>query len=204
MLRSAASKVMWVGRATIFLVGLAVILALLFGVVSTALAHGGDKGFFHLGHRNVSGAVSTLVKKGAGPALNLQVGSGPPLKVNSSKKVTNLNADKLDGKHASALVPSKRYMKADTGSRSSAGVSILGISCDEGDVVLSGGAELSNPNEDFLVDSGPVLSQFNLGPPIEVEGWQAGFRNTGSTDSLTVYILCADYPPLHTEPNPVR
>jgi hypothetical protein len=30
MWRSAASKVMWVGRATVFLVGLAVILALVF------------------------------------------------------------------------------------------------------------------------------------------------------------------------------
>jgi hypothetical protein len=32
MFRSAASKEMWVGRATVFLVGLAVILALIFGV----------------------------------------------------------------------------------------------------------------------------------------------------------------------------
>jgi hypothetical protein len=31
MLRSVVSKVMWVGRATVFMVGLAVILALLFG-----------------------------------------------------------------------------------------------------------------------------------------------------------------------------
>ncbi len=98
MLRSAASKVMWVGRATIFLVGLAVILALVFGVASTVSAHTGNKGFFHLGHKNVSKAVSTLVKQGPGPALSLMVQSGqPPLKVNSSGKVANLNADRLDG-----------------------------------------------------------------------------------------------------------
>jgi hypothetical protein len=36
MIRSAVSKLMWVGRATVFLEGLAVILAVVFGVVSVA------------------------------------------------------------------------------------------------------------------------------------------------------------------------
>ncbi len=39
MLRSAVSKVIWVGRAAVSLVGLAVILGVLFGVASTALAN---------------------------------------------------------------------------------------------------------------------------------------------------------------------
>ena len=39
MIRSAVvSKVMWVGRATVFLVGLAVILALVFGTATAAFA----------------------------------------------------------------------------------------------------------------------------------------------------------------------
>ena len=104
MLKSAAGKVMWVGKATVFLVGLAVILALMFGVASTVSAHTGNKGFFHLGHKNVSKAMSTLVKQGPGPALSLMVQSGqPPMKVNSTGKVTNLNADRLDGKDSSQL-----------------------------------------------------------------------------------------------------
>jgi len=37
MLRSTASKVMWVGRATVFAVGLAVILALMFVAASIVL-----------------------------------------------------------------------------------------------------------------------------------------------------------------------
>ena len=108
MLRNAASKVMWVGRATVFLVGLAVILALVLGVASTVSAHTGNKGFFHLGHKNVASAVSTLVKQGPGPALNLVVGTGqPPLQVNASAgKATNLNADKLDGLDQSAFLRS--------------------------------------------------------------------------------------------------
>ncbi len=97
MLRSAASKVLWVGRATVFLVGLAVILALVFGVASTAFGHGGYAGLFHLGHNNNASNPSTLTKSGAGPALSLRVGSGAPLAVNSGVKVANLNADKVDG-----------------------------------------------------------------------------------------------------------
>jgi len=95
MIRSTASKVMWVGKATVFLVGLAVVLALVVGVTSTALGANGD--FFKVGKTNFASAVSTLSKSGAGPALSLKVDSGAPLAVNSSNKVANLNADKLDG-----------------------------------------------------------------------------------------------------------
>jgi hypothetical protein len=39
------------------------------------------------------------------PALDLRVTAGaPPLKVNSTARVANLNADRLDGKHASAFL----------------------------------------------------------------------------------------------------
>src|SRR5215207_3151162 len=101
MLRGAVSKVMWVGRATVFLVGLAVILALLFGVASMAFARDGQS--FILGQRNVAQSLSTLVKTGAGPALSLQVGSGAPLAVNSGTRVANLNADLVDGKDQRAF-----------------------------------------------------------------------------------------------------
>jgi hypothetical protein len=70
MLKSAANKVMWVGRATVFLVGLAVILALIFGVASMALGANGD--FFKVGKSNVASAVSTLTKRGAGTSLESQ------------------------------------------------------------------------------------------------------------------------------------
>lgn len=103
MVRSTASKVMWVGRATVFLVGLAVILALIFGVASTALGANGDN--FRLGKKNVASAISRLIKQGPGPALKLQVGAGqPPLAVNSPARVANLNADRLDGKSANDLI----------------------------------------------------------------------------------------------------
>jgi hypothetical protein len=112
MIRSVTSKVMWVGRATVFLVGLAVILALTVGVVSTALAGNGVGADFNLGKTNTVNAVSKLVGSVAGPnllidnnstntaatALDLQVEAGKaPMKVNSQTKVANLNADTVDG-----------------------------------------------------------------------------------------------------------
>jgi hypothetical protein len=123
MLRSAASKVMWVGRATVFLVGLSVILALVVGVASTALAGTGVGAAFNLGKTNTVNAVSKLVgstastmllvdNNGAGTALDLRVGASntspadkavAPMQVDSQAKVVNLNADKLDGMDATQL-----------------------------------------------------------------------------------------------------
>jgi hypothetical protein len=128
MVRSLVSKVMWVGRATVFLVGLAVILALLFGAATTALAHSNvDNKLFHLGHSNSATTPTSLVStladaaksalivqnKSGGPALDLKVTdldtTNPalkdvaPMKVDSQAKVTNLNADELDGLDSSQL-----------------------------------------------------------------------------------------------------
>ncbi len=43
MVKSSVGKVVWVGRATVFLLGLAVILALVFGATSVALGATGGK-----------------------------------------------------------------------------------------------------------------------------------------------------------------
>jgi hypothetical protein len=117
MIRSALSKVMWVGRATVFLVGVAVTLALVLGVATTALAAlPGDP--FRLGQTNGIDAMSTLVGNVAGTmlrvdnsstaagatALDLQVEAGkPPMKVNSGMKVAKLNSDKIDGVDSTQL-----------------------------------------------------------------------------------------------------
>jgi hypothetical protein len=101
IIRSAVGKVMWVGRATVFLVGLAVIVALVLGAATAAFGANGD--FFKVGRSNFASAVSVLDKSGAGPALRLLVDSGAPMAVNSSTKVANLNADKLDGEDSSTI-----------------------------------------------------------------------------------------------------
>jgi hypothetical protein len=118
MIRSAANKVMWVGRATVFMVGLSVILALVFGVASAAFGANGDT--FILGQNN----VATLITRLAGPdgvdgamfevvnndadtndtALSLKVQPGEaPMTVNRDTRVANLNADKVDGREASSF-----------------------------------------------------------------------------------------------------
>ncbi len=96
-------------RATSMVVGLAVMLALVAGVTSLAVAKtpsGGETASAVLkGVSNTATAVTTLINSGTGPALSLRVQQGnPPLAVNSSTKVANLNADSLDGEDAAAFV----------------------------------------------------------------------------------------------------
>ncbi len=108
-------KVMWMARATTTVVGLAIMLALVFGVATTAI--GATGGNFILGKANGATTVSKLTASVAGPALtlvnnsteaaatalNISVASGkPPLKVNAAAgTATNLSADKLDGLNSS-------------------------------------------------------------------------------------------------------
>jgi len=118
MTRNIFGKVMWVGRATVFLVGLAVMLALVMGVATMAFAANGNN--FVLGVlTNSASAVTKLTGNVAGKetlqvsnpntaagstALSLNVApQKTPMKVNSQAKVTNLNADKLDGLDSTAL-----------------------------------------------------------------------------------------------------
>ena len=85
--------------------GLALVLALMVGVATAAFGANGD--FFKVGRSNVASAVSTLTRSGAGPALSLKVDSGAPLAVNSTSRVVNLNADRLDGLDSARLVETR-------------------------------------------------------------------------------------------------
>ena len=76
-------------------------------VVGTdAITYAGTGNSLILGKINKSGGTTTVVNTGRGPVLSLDGGKlYPPLKVNSKKKVANLNADLIDGLHASQLQP---------------------------------------------------------------------------------------------------
>ena len=190
MIRTVASKVMWVGRATVFLVGLSVIGALVLGVATAALGANGD--FFKVGRDNFASAVSVLDKSGAGPALRLLVDSGPPLAVNSSARVANLNADKLDGKDSSGLVPKKTYTKVVSADLAGNLTATITASCDAGDLLLSGGhANIST--DDRIITEGPVESS-------NAQSWAFEIR-TGPVNALfdqEAEALCADFGEAHT------
>jgi hypothetical protein len=70
MLRSTAGKVMWVGRATVFTVGLAVILALMFVAASMVLGIGGET---FSGRFNQIDPISRLAGSDAGAERGLAV-----------------------------------------------------------------------------------------------------------------------------------
>lgn len=115
MMRSVADKVMWVGRATVFMVGLTVILALILGVASAALGANGkplilgsakntaSKATAMIG-KVATGSAFTVKNPSGGSALGLQVNADQaPLTVNpEAGTATNLSADELDGKESAA------------------------------------------------------------------------------------------------------
>src|SRR5215213_8509373 len=169
MLRTAVSKVMWVGRATVFLVGLAVILAVVLGVATAALAGTGAGATFNLGRLNTVNQISRLVGSTDNPmlrvdnnnagtnatALDLQVEPGrTPMKVSSSTQVANLNADLVDGRSASAFVANSTYRVGQgqerAGEALSDGSKVLRQSCSAGDRLLSGGPASVNAASDVL------------------------------------------------------
>jgi hypothetical protein len=203
MLRSVVMKVVWVGRATVFLVGLAVILAVLIGLASRATAHTGSVGLFHLNHSNTGTALTDLqgavanfpmlriTNNGAGTALGLRVPSDkPPLFVNSSTKVGNFNADLLDGNDSSAFLPNKTYAKSLTsmGDEIVTGRRFLATYCDPGDKIISGGH--------YEMDVGTTL--YGSTPDWFHQGWQVEWINDGTADSMTVTAYCADFGTPHT------
>ncbi len=97
-------------RTTSIVAGLAVMLALVAGVVSLAVAEqtpsgGATASALLKGVQNTANAVTTLINNGTGPALSLQVQPGSaPFTVNSETKVDDLNADKVDGNDSTAFV----------------------------------------------------------------------------------------------------
>jgi len=206
MVRSAVSKVMWVGRATVFLVGLTVVLAMVLGVATAALAGTGVGATFNLGKLNTVNQLSRLVGSSDTPmlrvdnnnagtnatALDLQVEAGhTPMKVNSSTQVLGLNADLLDDKSASAFMPSfvyKTEAPTDQGTVLGDGTNFKTMSCDSGDTVLSGGPASVNAASVFLDNF-----------PTDTRTWQARINDAAVSggDNFTVVILCADSPPLH-------
>ena len=159
MIKSVASKVMFVGRATTFMVGLAVIVALTVGVAGAAF--GANGGRLILGSlNNTATAITKLTSTvGGGPAmqvsnpstatgstaLDLQVATGKaPMKVNSQTKVANLNSDKVDGLDATQLGGLSGVEQVGVaGVENSDDIKVTFATCPEGKVAIGGGARMN-------------------------------------------------------------
>jgi hypothetical protein len=188
-------------KAMVF-VGLALMVAVVLGAASTAQAHTGFGGLFHLNHSNTVNAISQLVGFVAGPvlridnnssstdatALDLQVEPGkPPMTVNSSARVANLNADRLDNKDASAFLSSTNYSAVSTeGPGAGTGaVRRLEVHCRAGDLPLGGGIANVDPGT-VVLSSFPEL---RFTPP----GWVVSVQHDNTLDNdLVAVVLCAD------------
>jgi hypothetical protein len=209
-MKTAARSVMWVGKATVFLVGLAMILALTVGLASAALAGTGIGASLNLGKVNTVNAISTLVGSVAGSslridnnstgtgatALRLEVEPGkPPMSVNSTTEVQGLNVDSLDGMNSGAFLQEstdrddffsgKTYTATGNGVTLAAGQSAFATArCDSGDAALSGGYNFGFGNHSSVFSVGASGEAYNV-----------GFR--GPT-SVVPSVTCADFPPLRT------
>ena len=201
MLRTAASKVAWVGRTASMVFGLALVMALIFGAVSVGLAANGNP--FILGKAantaskvtglvgNVNGAAMRVENSNAGAddtALDLRVQPGEaPMRVNSSAQVLNLNADQVDGRSASSFVANSTYLLGQgqerAGNALGDGSKVLSQACLAGDRLLSGGPASVNAASD-------VLDSFAQ----STTTWQARINDSvvSGGDTFTVVVLCAD------------
>jgi hypothetical protein len=209
-MQTAVNKALRVGKATMLAIGLGVSLAILLGVATAALAAvPGDP--FKLGKSNKINAVSTLVGNVAGPmltidndstsfgatALDLRVEPGKaPLKVNSDVRVSQLNADEVDGFGSSDLLtesgdrndflPSDTYIRTSNfvnGPGNFQGID-LSASCDSGDLALGGGGQ-SVGFQDHL----------NQSFPSDSNTWAVEWEDQSSAGTFQAYVICADFPP---------
>jgi hypothetical protein len=172
----------------------AVVTALTLVTASAAFAGSGIGGVFNLGVSNSVNAITALTGSVAGPslrvtnnsanaaatALNLQVATGKaPMTVNSGTKVTNLNADKVDGKDGFMDDTTYQVSKSFTGTANTYFSTTL--SCDAQDKVLSGGYFLGSGR-----DSNVTFES--------ASGNTYGFEvlSGASAESGSITALCAD------------
>jgi hypothetical protein len=144
---------------------------------------------FRVINTNTTSSASAIraINSGGGPAIDLRVNSGqPPMIVNSSGKVANLNADQLDGFDSTKFMGATTFIVESPlglGNNHGDGTFTASMSCPAGSIMLSGGpANLSGTT--VMVESFPK-------PPI----WAARIHPQGLTDNWNVVVLCAKLQP---------
>lgn len=222
-MKAVVTRVMWVGRASVFLVGLAVILALTVGLASTVLAAvPGDP--FKLGRINAISKVTQLVgttnnallkvdndsKGQSATALDLQVDpKKPPIRTNSLTKVENLHADLLDGRSADQFANGVGGTAVDADNldgKDSTAFLPSTTYLDTADAVTGkgGGAMLfftaapCDPGDKILNAGGGANPEDDMieERPVGAAAWLVRIRDNGAPTTSTVVANCIDLPPL--------
>ncbi len=206
MVKAIFSTSWRIGRAAALVLGLAVMLALVAGVASTAFAGNGDA--WKLGRANVATAITKLAGAAGvdGPmlrltnnnagtndtALDLQVQSGEaPMTVNSGAKVDNLNADKLDGLDYTFFARDSFYKTEgviNEGLLLGDGTHKAIAFCEPGDRLLSGGPANINRGT-TLLESFPSAGTVGSGTQFS---WTVRVDKQGAADNFNVVVLCID------------
>ena len=186
MIRSAARKVMWVGRATVFLVGLAVIAAVVLGLAAAALAGTGVGGTFNLGRLNTVNQISRLVGSTDEPMLRVDNDSAgtnataldlrveprhAPMKVDSSTKVDNLNADRVDGRDSSQIGVNGYEVVRVQSAFDSTARKVVHARCPEGKLAIGGGAQVFPSLSDSRRNAAPIVLRYSTPNTLDDRDW---------------------------------
>jgi hypothetical protein len=123
-------------------------------------------------------------------ALDVRVEPGkPPFKVNSATRVANLNADRIDGKDSTALVPTEIYTLDVPQQGGGGGQQVArSVFCDQGDVLLSGGHSI-DPGDNLILSS-------SFDSNTAGSGWTVVVEDNGAPTRIFAQARCADLPPL--------
>ena len=207
MAKKIYKKVMFVGRATTFMVGLAVILALTVGVAGAAF--GANGGNFILGQTNAATAITKLAGSAgvAGPslqidnnstnaaatALDLQVEPGKaPMKVNSSAMVANFNADQVDGKSANEIGVNGLTIASNSSLGNSDSPKAISVTCPPGKVVVGTGYAINGGS--IGAEADVVMDDVLASPPNRVAVSAFEEEPTSANWSVTAQAICATAP----------
>ena len=221
-MKAMLSRLWWLGRGTATVMGLAVMLAVVFGVGTAALAAVPGNPF-ELGRVNAIGKITRLAgatdnallridndsKGERATALDLRVDPAkPPMRVDSSAKVQKLNADLVDGQSADQFVPlgGKAFDSGNLDGKDSTAY-FSGKNYGVFRVAVGGGGGSSkvlevncDPADMVLGGGGGSLDgedHLSKSIPIgQATGWQAVVRDNNLSNSVFVSAVCADFPPL--------
>jgi hypothetical protein len=154
-----------------FLTVLGAVTVLVLAGNTVALATTGHS--FILGKSNSANKLTSLSRTTSGPALKVTTkrSSNPPFQVNGKGKVTNLNADMIDGKDSSAFAPYPKVIR---------GTFAMGVTA-----AAIGSSMLADISFGWTLPSAPIAHYIPIGGPVP-----AGCSGTAAAPNASPGHLC--------------